>query len=267
MNCRSIVESLSVSKKVDGYLSVKHGFLPPSLPLKQLSEKYSVWDEFAAMIPELYFSNQTQKILNEMPLLSIDDLTDEELPRASLVLSLLAHAYWRHGSDRAFSVRMSSADAYLPESIEKPWKEITERLGRGSRPFQGFYDLFINNFEIISRVGDQGEYSLDEITIENTNALVKSFGNQAERVFYMAFVEMHALASPLVGIILEIEDAIGQNNPESPLRIVDALRRIEEILKKCVRTLKKISPMVGHKTFCDPVLWSKTVAIFAVSPT
>ncbi len=264
MSCRNILDRLQNNPPLDGYLSIEHGFLSPTLPLTQLSGPYAIWDQYAASIPELYFSNKTQDILREMPLLKARALADAELPRAALVLSLLAHAYWRHGSQRAFSVRMSEIDNELPKSILLPWRAVNERLGRGERPFQSFYDLFFNNFTLRSMPEAQGAYSLDDVRIENLDVLAPSFDNEAERVFYMAFVEMHAIASPLVGIVVEIEEAIAQNDARSPARISTALAQVADIVKKCLKTLRKISPVTGSKTYCDPILWSKTIAIFAV---
>ncbi len=264
MTSRELLAQLKNNPPLDGYLSVEYGFLPPALPLNKLSGIYGIWDQYAAQIPELYFSNQTQEILSAMPMLSVESLPNSELPRAALVLSLLAHAYWRHGTDRAFSVRMSEIDGELPDAIKLPWAAVNERLGRGSQPFQSFYDLFLNNFTLRSAPGAQGAYTQDDVTIENLDVLVPAFGNEAERVFFMAFVEMHAHAQPLVGCIVEIEAAIEQNDASSPARIIKALDKIEEILKKCLRTLRKISPMASSKTYSNPVLWAKTIAIFGV---
>ena len=264
MNSRKFLERLQNNPPVDGYLSVEHGFLPPALPLNKLSEPYSIWDQYAARIPELYFSNRTQEILEGMPFLSVRALVDEELPRAALVLSLLAHAYWRHGSERAFSLRMSEINSTLPNNILSPWQAVNERLGRGKRPFQSFYDLFFNNFKLRSAPDARGGYSLDNVKIENLDVLVPSFGNEAERVFYMSFVELHAVASPLVGLVVEIEEAIAQNDKQSPARVIKALQQVATIAQKSLKVLRKISPMASSKTYCDPILWSKTIAIFAV---
>ena len=264
MTCRNLLEKLENNPPLDGYLSVEHGFMPPTLPLNQLSETYSIWDQTVALIPELYFSNRTQAVLQQMPLLSATALTDEELPRAALVLSLLAHAYWRHGSDRAFSLRMSEIDGDLPNCILSPWQAVNERLGRGKRPFQSFYDLFFNNFALRSAPDAQGTYNHNDVRIENLELLIPCFKNQAERVFCMSFVEMHAVASPLVGAVVTIEEAITQNNAQSPQQIVEALATIETIIKKCLKALRKISPVPGNKNYCDPILWSKTLAIFGV---
>ena len=41
-------------------------------------------------------------------------------------------------------------DDYLPDAILRPWCQVNERLGRGPRPYQNVYDLFLNNFRLRS---------------------------------------------------------------------------------------------------------------------
>lgn len=266
MNCRDIVDHIRLNPMLDGYLSVEHGFMGAKSPESALSGKYALWNEYVTHIPELYFSNKTQSVLSAIPLISTDELSDADLPRASTQLSLLAHAYWRHGVDRAFKVRISSVDSSLPDCIAVPWQEVNQRLGRGDTPYQGFYDLFINNYKV--RGSQPGEpVQLADLKVENMDLLVPAFNNEAERVFFMSFVEMHAVASPLVGKICEIERKIEEDDENLADSLIADFKVIEDILRACLKTLNKINPIPGSKTFCDPILWSKTIAIFSVAPT
>jgi sulfite reductase (NADPH) flavoprotein alpha-component len=179
----------------------------------------------------------------------------------------LASAYWRHGLDRAFALRTDQVEDGLPDAILRPWIEVNQRLGRGSRPFQSVYDLFLNNFRLRSGRTGSRNYRLEDVHIENLDVLAPSFGNEPERIFYMSFVEIHAIAAPIVAAICTIERALVEDSPESDGRIVEGLGRIERSLRRCTATVAKIRPSPGETTYCDPVLWAKTVAIFAVPPS
>src|SRR5262245_6309784 len=136
----------------DGYLSLDHGFLAPTTPALRLPRYHGVWDDAVRHVPQLFYTQETRAVLDSLPLLSAapDALPDEAVPRAATVLSILASAYWRHGMDRAFAVRTDLVEDYLPKAILRPWTEVNQRLGRGPRPFQSVYDLFLNNFRLRS---------------------------------------------------------------------------------------------------------------------
>lgn len=247
----------------DGYLSEGHGFLPTRLPKTRMDEAHRAWDDYAAQIPELFFSQSTQKILTKMPLLSAaeSDLPWKYLPRAALLLSLLASAYWRHGIDHFFSIRISEVSSYLPDNILMPWLEVTRRLSRIS-PYQSATDLFFSNFRFLD---DSMEYRLENLLIENITTLVPSFGNQAERVFYMSFVEIHAHTSPILRSMTAIQNAMFINDGETSCEVIEKeLQNIRNCLQRATQTLLKINPSPNSRTYCDPILWAKTVAIFAV---
>ena len=266
MSCRDILKQISLNPMIDGYLSIEHGFMGSTSPTSSLSGKCALWSEYVTHIPELYYSNKTQSVLSAMPIISADELRDSDLSKAATQLSFLAHAYWRHGVDRAFKVRLSSSDASLPDCISIPWRDVNQRLGRGDTPYQGFYDLFVNNYKV--RGKKPGEpVNLGDIKVENLDVLVPVFNNEAERVFFMSFVEMHALASPLIGIICDIEKKIEEEDANLTDSLVSSFFDVANILRACLKTLRKISPIPNSKTYCDPILWSKTIAIFSVAPT
>ena len=253
----------------DGFLSFDHGFLAPTTPAPRLPRSHGQWDDAVSQVPRLFYTQETRAFLDRLPLLSAkpDALPDEALPRAATVLSILASAYWRHGLDRAFAVRTDLVEDDLPQAILRPWTEVNECLGRGPRPFQSVYDLFLNNFRIRSSPSADAEYRLADLRVENLDVLVPGFGNEPERIFYMAFVEIHATASAVIAEICAMERAMAEDTPESDPRMVRGLEGIEVHLRECIAAFKKIQPCPGRKTYCDPVLWAKTVATFAVPPS
>lgn len=266
-SCRQFVlHEVSGPQFMDGHLTLEYGFLPPALPMDHLPDSHRIWDELALQIPELFLSNRTQSILEAMPLLKVSDLPPEYWGRAALVLSLLASAYWRHGMPNYLTVRNNIDDAVLPPSISEPWIEVNELLGRGSRPFQSVRDLFFNNYRF--RKPDS-EYSLDNIRIENLDMLVPSFGNEAERVFYMSFVDTHSQTGQLVRLVCELDDAIHeQYNPDTVVAdVIQILGQMGKEIQGSTKAFMKISPIEKSKTYCDPVQWSKTIGVYALPPS
>ncbi|MEO8396404.1 MAG: hypothetical protein ABI700_25650, partial [Chloroflexota bacterium] len=103
-----------------GSLSYSHGFLPRQEPLKALPPSHKAWDEMAAAIPALFRTYSVREAVNEMPILSADDLPDEYVLRASSLFSILAHLYWY--------CEPEVPENGIPPQIQLPWEEITRRL-------------------------------------------------------------------------------------------------------------------------------------------
>ncbi len=186
-----------------------------------------------------------QAVHEQMPLLQAELLDDEYLPYAATLLSLLAHAYWRLGNSY-YTLRMSMVSAYLPESILTPWQIVNSRLGRFNDkvnlPFQNAYDLFLNNWKFIdqkNQVNPDGSYDKNQLLIENIEPLIPSFGNQAERVFYMSFVEMHLYASKMIMPITRLQDGILSDD----FKIVcQGLDEITGLVKMCTKVPQDFVP-------------------------
>jgi cytochrome b involved in lipid metabolism len=216
----------------------------------------------AQALPELFFSNRTQAIMAAMPVLSAreDGLPDQCLTRASMVLSALAHAYWRFGADTFYVERTTQVPTALPPSILEPWREVSRRLGRVTpeRPFQTFYDLFLHNYRFAPGVAE-GSPAL----IEHIELMVPTFGNETERIFYGAFIEMHTHFAPIVGSLCRLEDAVADDRPDD---VSAELASMARCFQQATSVWAKIGPRPGTRFFCDPVIWAKTVAILGVPP-
>ncbi|MDD4964881.1 MAG: cytochrome b5 domain-containing protein [Gallionella sp.] len=264
---RAFIKQIETEAIYDGHLSLEYGFLPARVPQKTLPATFKPWEDFAEKIQDFLFVANPQAVLEQMPLLQAEQLEDEYLPYASTLLSLLAHAYWRLGNSY-YTLRMSMVSAYLPESILTPWQIVNSRLGRFNDkvnlPFQNAYDLFLNNWKFIdqkNQVNPDGSYDKNQLLIENLEPLIPSFGNEAERVFYMSFVEMHLYASKMIVPITRLQDGILSDD----FKIVcQELDEITGLVKLCTKAFQKISPHPNSPTYCDPVLWAKTVGIMGV---
>ncbi|HTV22770.1 MAG TPA: cytochrome b5 domain-containing protein [Polyangiaceae bacterium] len=260
--CAQFLAKLEANPSLEGHLSVRHGFLSPERPVEHLPSEYEVWDEMGRALPELFFSNRTQAIMAAMPVLSAreEGLPDQCLTRASMLLSALAHAYWRFGADTFYVERTTQVPTALPPSILSPWQEVSRRLGRVTpeRPFQTFYDLFLQNYRLAPGVAE-GSPAL----IQNIELMVPTFGNETERIFYGAFVEMHSHFAPVVGSLCALEDAVREDRPDD---VAAELATIARCFQLATTVWAKIGPRPGAPFFCDPLVWAKTVAILGVPP-
>src|SRR5438445_114848 len=113
-----------------------------------------------------------------LPALAADDLPDEAVPRAMLVLSFLGHAYvyqsWR-----------SDVARRLPESIARPWVSVANRLGRP--PVLSYASYALDNWRRFDARGP--------LRIENLAILQNFLGGQDEDWFILIHVEIEALAA------------------------------------------------------------------------
>ena len=266
-SCREyILKEISKNGYIDGNLSLSHGFLPVIPPKDKLPGSFSLWDTLARQIPRWFYTNKTQKILDALPVLPVDHIPDPYLPRTAVVLSLLASAYWRHGVAQFLSVRNNLQQAFLPKGILTPWYKVCHRLQRDPSPYQSAVDLFLNNFRLQPGIHT---YELSQLTVENLDILVPSFGNESERVFYMCFVEIHAKTANMVADICDVEDVIKSTLPveEQIQQVTDILNAIKDQVQLATKALMKIHPFPKSSTYCDPVLWAKTIGIFALPPS
>jgi len=159
-----------------GFLSEKHGFMPSRPPLLKLPPSHQAWDEIVKNLPELYRTLKLRGTLERMPILSADadTLPDEYLLRASMIISILGHAYFRIQPD---------SPSQMPDSIMQPWRKITQRLGRPG-PVLSYIDLIIYNWKLVNPAVE------DPITVENMLLMVPTVDNIVERIFYLGQVEI-----------------------------------------------------------------------------
>ena len=233
-----------------GFLSEEHGFMPTAPPLLQLPPAYRAWDEIAERLPELYRTLTLRKAFDAMPELSAapEDLPDKFLLRASALLSIFAHAYYRVVDD---------PPAAIPDCIQRPRAEITRRLGRPG-PVLSYIDLIVYNWKLVDQDRD------DAVRVENMLLLVPTVDNVVERIFYLGQVEILAQCNPIVGAVVRAQEAAHQDDAESLKR---ELRTITDSLYDATydSLMKiKLNPHSGPY-FVDPVVWAKAVGPLAVS--
>ncbi len=229
-----------------GFLSLDKGFMPVFTPLKSLPFPFSKWDDIAAQMPHHYKNQSLRKAIAKLPLLepTIESLEDKYLCRASMLLSILAHAYVRNERDE---------DLNIPESILVPWKIVSDRLKR-PQPFLSYIDLIMYNWKQKNTGGS--------LELENLQLLTPTVNNQEENVFYLTQTEIAFKTKEVVGFVVEIQDGIVNNQKE---RVIKGLQLLKKIVAKVTdSSFLKINPNPRSATYVDPVVWAKTVAPFAV---
>lgn len=236
-----------------GPLSESHGFLPLSPPVLSLPPAFKVWDDMAENLPNLWRAIRVRQELHAMPVLSADkeNLPDEYLLRASVIISILAHAYHR--------ISAEPPDRPMPDSIQLPWEEITQRLQRPA-PHLSYIDLILYNWRLVNPA-----LADDRFRLSNLELLVSTVDNQEEKVLYLMQVEAHYKIGPITGAIVRAQEAVARNDVESLKKelvfITDAMREFGS------KIFMALNPNPHSDTFVDPVVWAKTVAPFAVPVT
>ena len=231
-----------------GALSEASGFVPAQPPLGSMPPSHRAWDEAAECLPDRIRTLTLRRALDAMPLLSAeaDALPDRYLGRASLLLSQLAHTYYWIESAPPESV---------PACIQTPWEQVTRRLGRPA-PFLSYHDIFLYNWQI------RDPALPDPMRLENLDLLIPSAGNQAERVFLLAQVEMTAQAAPITGAAVRAQEAVLRGDvPALRDELLIVIERLQHITN---HSFLKIDTNPHSRTYVDPVVWSKTVARYAI---
>ncbi len=230
-----------------GFLSLAHGFLPVAPPRLALAPSHAAWDEVAAALPEMFRTLTLRRRVAAMPLLSAteDALPDGDLYRAAAILGILAHAY--------HYVEAAPYD-HTPETILRPWAELSPRLHRPA-PHLSFIDLNIYNWRLID------PQAPDPLRMENLRLLIPIVGNEDERRFQCTPIEMVAQFTPVLGAMLRAQEAVLRDDPaalEAELLLIGAgLNALTH------RSLHKVNPNAHYPLYIDPVVWGKTVAPLA----
>ncbi|MFK7826572.1 MAG: gamma-glutamylcyclotransferase [Oligoflexales bacterium] len=236
-----------------GFLSIEHGFMPKYPPKTSLPSEFIIWDQMIRQLPNLYRSLELRKMIDEMPFLDASEnhLGDAYLLRAASVIAMLSHAY---------AYTETNKTEVLPLNLSKPWNQIRKRLGR-EQEVLSYIDLIVYNWKF----KDPNASNISNFThrkVENLDLLIPTVGNSAENLFYLTQTEILAQTSPIIHSIVNCQEAVKNGDTE---RLKEHLLEIIDVLEKILEhSLPKINPCEDSLHFVDPVLWSKTVAPFAV---
>ncbi|MET0133904.1 MAG: hypothetical protein ABW215_09970 [Kibdelosporangium sp.] len=254
-------------RHADGDLTFTHGFMPRTAADIPLSGPHEAWEHVAAQLPRLAVTAHPQSVIADLPMLSArrDDLPDDRLKRAATVLGAIAQSYWRFGVDRMFLARNRQIPAELPAVIERPWRQVCRRLGR-TEVTLSTEDCFFNNFTFRDPgyLDPARSYRFEDATIELLRPKVAAYGNEAERVFIAAFVEVNAVITPVVALVCRLEEILSDGGPEAHDEVCDVLSAVAECARGAAKAFSRVSPRRNSRTYCDPVDLAKTFATWDV---
>ncbi|GAB4057170.1 FHA domain-containing protein [Catellatospora paridis] len=235
-----------VGHELDGFLSVAHGFLPAQPPLLAFPDSHRAWDEMTDRLPELFRRLTLRRAFDAMPVLDArrEALPDRYLLRASTLLGVFAHAYQYMAID---------PPAALPDSLLRPWTTVSRRLGKQT-PAVSYIDLFFYNWRLRDPSGPR--------VLDNMDLLVPTWNNAAERVFYLVTTEFAMGLTPVLGAMLDAQEAVVADDPAALegalLVILDQLQHVTQAI------YPQIDPNPRARHPLDQVLWAKTVGTAGV---
>ncbi|KZL66452.1 indoleamine -dioxygenase [Colletotrichum incanum] len=160
----------------------QHGFLPPDLPCKQLSDPiYQPWEQLISQLPRLNKSSEIQTRINELPTLGTKGLHGKaEWRRAYVILCFLAHGY----------IWASNPPAeVLPPTITLPLLAISDFLE--VPPVATYAALTLWN----CRSSKTDKVQLEGLTVEHTFT-----GTDDEAWFYLVSVAMEAQGGRIISV-------------------------------------------------------------------
>ena len=235
-----------VGHELDGFLSIEHGFLPAAPPLLEFPESHRAWDDMIDRLPELFRRLLLRRAFDAMPVLDAraEALPDQYLLRASTLLGVFAHAYQYLAID---------PPAALPDSLLRPWTTVSRRLGK-KVPAVSYIDLFFYNWRLRDPAGPRA--------LDNLDLLVPTWDNAAERVFYLVTTEFAMGLTPVLGAMLDAQEAVVTDDPaalEQALLVI--LHQFQHVTQAIY---PQIDPNPRGRHALDQVLWAKTVGTAGV---
>lgn len=212
-------------------MSVDRGYLPEQDPIRELPRKFAPLQQIFNEIPKLLMTNQTRRVLRQIPPLSYESLSGPELERAMLGLSYIGHAYvWGD----------PIIDDVLPKEIAVPWYWVATKLGR--LPVLSYASYALYNWK---RIDPKGPIACGNI------ALLQNFwGGADEEWFILIHVDIEAKASAGLNALIEIQKGAAASDPVTIEKNLDIL---SNTLQGMLASLNRMPE------FCDPYIYYNRV--------
>lgn len=237
-------ENIELKHENNGFLSKEFGFVPKNPPLLSLPAAFLEWDTFAAEMKDHHRRVRVRKVLDQMPLLdaSVENLPDQYLLRAQLLLGIFAHGY--------YWCELGKPER-LPESILQPWELVCKRLGRKEVTLT-ISDLFLYNWRFKNPHDNTR-------SIENFDLLVNVFDRPEEAQFYLTVLDSAAKSAQIVEWVIEAQEA---TQIEDNQKIKQCLAAISDDFRAVTESLSSISLFKYAPNFCNPIIWARTAGVF-----
>lgn len=225
------MRELPILKDYD--ISPKSGFLPEEKPITRLSSPtFKKWETIMDSLPSLILTKRIRKIIDNLPVLSIEEIKDNkpELRRAYSILCFMAHAYvWN----------VDTPTDTLPTSIALPLLEACKILE--VPPVATYSGLCLWNFKDIFEIEaqiEQEDWDLDNLATINTFT-----GSIDESWFYLVSVYFEYKGANCITNGLETLKAIREENIS---KVAENLQHLAESIDKLGSVMMKMEEM------CDP---------------
>ncbi|KAJ5710351.1 Indoleamine 2-3-dioxygenase [Penicillium malachiteum] len=214
---------------LDEYAISENGFLPSSLPLAMLTNKYyEPWENIAQHLPALLQSGHIRSMVKELPLLTTDNLrTEPELRRAYSILGFITHAYIWGGT---------LPEDNLPTCLAKPFIEISNHLGLP--PCATYAGLALWNYTAAA--------GADITNPDNVSTLSSFTGTSDEEWFIVISVAIEAKGGKLLQLML---DAIAAAAAKDTKLLTELLWAFMDRLQDFNNTLKRLNDRCNPDVF------------------
>jgi indoleamine 2,3-dioxygenase len=217
-------------------MDLERGFLPSADPLMRLPAAFGVWDEVGLELPKLLAAGRAQSVLSRLPALDPNELPDEAIPRAMVLLSFFGHAYVYQNWQTEVADR-------LPAAIARPWVAVASRLGRP--PVLSYASYALDNWR---RLDPNGPIALGNL------ALLQNFlGGLDEEWFITVHIQIEAQAASALSALPRAQRAVGEGAGPA---VTAALSLVAGALGRMNQTLLRMPEN------CDPYVYYRRVRPF-----
>ena len=208
------------------------GFLPANDPPRFLPAAFEAWEHAASELPKLMMTDRVRSILEELPLLGVDQLTTiPDRERAMMVLSFLSHGYvWGE----------ANAAQILPKNLALPWYQLAQLLGRP--PVLSYASYALWNWQ---RIDPNAEVALGNIAL-----LQNFFAGMDEEWFILVHVDIEQRAAAGLWEISYLLKAAYDGE------LGDLERSLKVLHKSLLAVNASMARMPEH---CDPYIYYNRV--------
>lgn len=193
----------------------KYGFLVKE-PLRRLGIFFDEWENILDNLVEDNKNNLLRDKVNKLPLLDHNLLNDDEIERAVVVLTFIAHVYvWGTGD---------VCDT-LPDVISIPLCALSEKLNMP--PLGTYASTILWNWKLI-------DPSLAP-SLDNLDVLHTFSGTNDERWFYIVTVAIEAVGAKILNALIDINlspNITRMNMLQYLIQISDSLNEMVSIMKR-----------------------------------
>lgn len=215
----------------DHEISLQNGFLPDTIPLRQLPEYYLPWEDIVSDLPTHIRDGSIRENVNKLPILSVENLREEEeWRRAYVVLAFLMHAYIWGGK---------TPKDVLPPAIVRPILEVSSHLE--IPPCATYAAVCLWNFTAAS-----SSEEVDMTDPDNISTAISFTGTKDEEWFFVISVSLEAKGGQVTRLMHNAIDAANANNSSL---FIALLNEFTDVLRDLGRTLERMSEKCSPHVF------------------